>query len=731
MVFLELEMSMRIPSSAFTLGRYLTAAVLVVGACVLLGAPATTKFSPHEKAFYADPALVEYVQPGFTITVVSAKIATDGTVSVDYKLADPNGQPLDLAGVVTPGPISVSFLIANIPKGQTQFSSYITRTVAATTGSATGTQASGDSGGTTATVATGEYIYTFKTKLPSNDDPTTTHRVGLYGSRNLTVWDLGTNYADTTYDWVPNGSKPNPRDVVRTQDCNACHGSAATVTGSNGLAAHGGSRRSVGLCIMCHQPQTVDPNTGNSLDMKVFIHSIHMGSSLPTVIAGKPYQIIGYQNSVNDFSGVVYPSDVRRCQTCHNPNNGAAQTGNWLTNPNRAACGGCHTDVNFATGLNHVNLPQVDDSQCSMCHIPQGELEFDASIKGAHVIPDQSSQIAGINITLVKVTNGAAGKAPTVTFTVRDNKGNGIPMSTFSSGGTLSLSMTGPTSGLKMTNFGADSTTPGYVTESAITGSTCSPDGTCSYTFTHIVPAGSTGTFMIGVEARLTATLNPGTVLQQTTNYGATNQVIYFSVDGSPVTPRRTVVAMANCNKCHTYLEVHGGLRNNVTYCVICHNPENTDFTTRPSSTDPVQKAAPNQAINFALMVHKIHTGANLASFNSTYIVVGHGGSLSNFDNVLYPAMGPTGATRDTAQCYMCHTNNSEAVFPIGLNPVTDPQGLLNPAPATTSACTACHLKTSSMAHAVSQTDPRFGESCDVCHAAGTAFDVVQEHAGK
>ena len=723
---------MRISSSAFTLGRYLTAAALVVGACVLSGAPATTKFSPHEKAFYADPALVEYVQPGLAITVVSAKISTDGTVNVDYKLADPNGAPLDLAGVVTPGPISVSFLIANIPAGQKQFSSYITRTVAATTGSATGTQAAGDSGGTTATVATGEYIYTFKTKLPTNDDPATTHRVGLYGSRNLTVWDLGTDYADTWFDWVPNGSTPSPRDIVRNQDCNACHGSAPTVTGANGLAAHGGSRRSVQVCIICHQPQTVDPNTGNSLDMKVFIHSIHMGSSLPTVIAGKPYQIIGYQNSVNDFSGVVYPSDVRRCQTCHNPNNGAAQTGNWLTNPNRAACGGCHTDVNFATGLNHVNLPQVNDSQCAGCHIPQGELEFDASIKGAHVIPDQSSQIAGINITLVKVTNGAAGKAPTVTFTVLDNKGNGIPMGTFTANsGTLSLTMTGPTSGLKMTNFGADSTTPGYVTESAINGSTCSPDGTCSYTFAHTVPAGSTGTFMIGVEARMTATLNPGTVLQQTTSYGATNQVIYFSVDGSPVTPRRTVVAMANCNKCHTYLEVHGDLRNNVTYCVICHNPENTDFTTRPSSTDPVQKAAPNQAINFALMVHKIHTGANLASFNSTYIVVGHGGSTSNFDNVLYPAMGPTGATRDTAQCYMCHTNNSEAVFPIGLNPVTDPQGLLNPAPATTSACTACHLKTSSMAHAASQTDPRFGESCDVCHAAGTAFDVLQEHAGK
>ena len=386
---------------------------VLAGAVALVGADRKGDFlAPTRRRSMPTRLLVEYVQPGLTITVVSAKIATDGTVSVDYKLADPNGAPLDNAGVVTPGAISVSFLIAYIPANQTQFTSYITRAVAAATGSASAIQATGDSGGTTTTVATGEYIYTFKNKVPVTFDQTATHRVGLYGSRNLTVWDLGTNYADTTYDWVPNGSKPNPRDVVRTADCNVCHGSAATVTGSNGLAAHGGSRRSVGLCIMCHQPQTVDPNTGNSLDMKVFIHALHMGSSLPSVVAGKPYQIVGFQNSVNDFSHVVYPADVRRCQTCHNPKNGAAQTNAWLTNPNRAACGGCHNDVNFATGANHVNLPQVDDSQCAMCHIPQGDLEFDASIMGAHVIPDQSTQIAGLNFAFDESGQRSGRKGP-------------------------------------------------------------------------------------------------------------------------------------------------------------------------------------------------------------------------------------------------------------------------------------------------------------------------------
>jgi hypothetical protein len=79
----------------------------------------------------------------------------------------------------------------------------------------------------------------------------------------------------------------------------------------------------------------------------------------------------------------------------------------------------------------------------------------------------------------------------------------------------------------------------------------------------------------------------------------------------------------------------------------------------------------------------------------------------------------------------MCHVNGSESVFPIGLNDVKTPQGLLNPTPATTAACTACHVQQSATAHAMSQTDPKLGESCDVCHSAGAEFDVVKMHAGK
>lgn len=428
---------------------------------------------------------------------------------------------------------------------------------------------------------------------------------------------------------------------------------------------------------------------------------------------------------------MVYPANVERCQTCHNPKNGAAQTNAWLTTPGEAACGSCHDDVNFSTGVNHPGGPQLDDSQCANCHIAQGELPFDASIIGGHTIADQAPGITGLNFTLVKVASGGAGQKPVVTFTVRDNSGNGIPMSTFASSGSLSLTMAGPTTDFGYTNFGSGVTTPGYVTESA-TSASCSADGTCQYTFTHAVPAKATGTYAIGIEGRLSTTILPGTTQAVTTNYGGLNQVIYFSVDSSPVTPRRTVVALANCNACHAYLEVHGSLRNNVTYCVFCHNPSNTDSSTRTSASAPAaQQALPPQGINFAMMIHKIHTGVTMKTFGATYTIIGFGGSVNDFTTVMFPAMGPTGAVQDTAECYMCHTGGSEAVLPIGKNPVTDPQGLLNPAPATTSACTACHLNLSALAHASVNTDPKFGESCDVCHGASGQFSATQVHAGQ
>jgi OmcA/MtrC family decaheme c-type cytochrome len=731
---------MRTPSSVFAVRRYALVLVVVAASAFMMSGQDKARLEPkarfdaHDLAAYATNAMIQYVNPGLVFSVVSANITNAGVISVTYKVADPTGLPLDTAGIQTPGTISTSYLVAYIPKGQAQYVSYITRVTAAVTGSATAVQATSDSGGTVASTTIGTYTYTFKTAAPTGFDPTATHRIGLYGSRNLTTWDLGTNYASVTYDFVPNGGTPAPRDMIRTANCNTCHYQ---------LAFHGGTRRGIDLCIMCHTPQTIDPNTGNTLDMPVMAHQIHIGSSFPAIQSTTPYSIEGHGNVLESWTGVVdpaapAPNGVLNCaKTCHNPSDGATQSTLWMTHPDRAACGGCHSNINFATGLNHVNLPEVDDTQCAGCHIPQGELEFDASIVGAHVIPEYSSAIPGINVVLTKVV-GVAGQTPTVYFTVKNNAGAGIPMSFITAnGGSLSLTMTGPTTDYGNVSFGATLTsTPGYDTESA-TGATCDNSGNCQYTFTHAIPANATGTYAIGVEARLSATLLPGTTEQQTASYSAHNSVINFSVDGSVVAPRRTVVAMANCDRCHVDLELHGALRNDVTYCPICHNPNNTDFTTRPTATNAADKALPPQAINFALMVHKIHSGVLVAqNYNESYIVVGHGGSHNDFTTpppgtgVLYPAMSPTGGVSDTTICEMCHAAGTENNDPIGKLPVVDPQGLESPTPATTSACTACHLDTASYAHADSNTDAKFGEACSVCHGANGAYSASSVHAG-
>ncbi len=692
-------------------------------ACLAVGAAAGDPthrrgqfYTPHDKAYFL-PDSVEFVNPGLTITVQAAAIASDGTITATYTVSDPTGLPLDTAGVYTPGTISLSFLAAAIPQGQEQYVSYITK-VATGAVIASTNQPTADSGGTTVAGAPGQYTYTFKTKA-TGFDTTTTNTIGIYGSRNLTTYNLGTDYASTTFNFVPNGSPVvTTRDVIRNVSCDRCH---------DQLSAHGGSRRGITLCVMCHQPQNVDPNTGNLLDLKVMAHKIHMGSSLPSVIAGTPYQIVGFQNSVNDFSKVVDPAMAQRCTVCHDQTTGAAQATAYLTKPTRVTCGSCHDNVNFTTGANHPAGAYPDDSKCSTCHVPQGASDFDASIVGAHVAPTDSSLLSGLKATIVSVANGTAGNTPTVTFTLTNNAGNGVPISAL---GSLSLTMAGPTTDYGYTIFGSDvASTPGYVTESA-TKASCSAAGTCVYTFTHAVPAGAAGTYAIGLEARRSETVLAGFPNQQTIQYGAANPVSYFSVDGSTVAPRRLVVALNNCNQCHVELSLHGTLRNNTLYCVMCHNPSNTDATTRPAAVVAADKLLPPQGIDFNRLVHRIHFGPNATAdgAKNPYIVVGFGGSHNDFSTTLFPPLSPTGSAGDTRNCSICHTNTSEQNLPSGLNPMVDPQGWINPVQAIAGACGGCHTSGSESSHFLANTTS-LGESCTVCHSSGAAYAVDQVHA--
>ena len=231
--------------------------------------------------------------------------------------------------------------------------------------------------------------------MPSGYEVGSTHRVAAWARRNLSEFELGTDRDADTFDRVPSGDDITDfRRVVNDQSCNQCHGE---------LSAHD-DRTEIALCIVCHTPQTKDPDTGNTLDMTTMVHKIHRGMDLPSVQAGIPYQIIGFRQTVHDYSTVVYPADVRNCQTCHieeiselaslvprqervrrlsgristlslrggtrsaltrtETRAQSLESNHHLLRPSRRACGSCHDDVNFATGENHAGLEAVKKSTC-------------------------------------------------------------------------------------------------------------------------------------------------------------------------------------------------------------------------------------------------------------------------------------------------------------------------------------------------------------------------------
>jgi OmcA/MtrC family decaheme c-type cytochrome len=687
---------------------------LLIGA-IGLQSGSTSPYNKHQKAFYAAQSVIDFVRPGLVITINSAKIASDGTITVTYTLTDPAGLPLDAAGVTTPGTISLGYVAAVLPANQEEYTAYTTRANSGPAVASTN-QPGGDTGGVVTATGPGQYQYVFHTKAPTGFDTTATHTIGIYASRVLTDFDLGTSYASAVFNFVPNGAKVTKvHDIIKTASCNTCH---------DQLAWHGGRRRGIEMCVLCHTQQNVDTTTGGSLDLKVMIHEMHMGSQLPTVVAGKPLIVNG-----TDFSTIVDPADPRRCEVCHSQTTGAAQATAYLITPSRAACGACHDDVNFATGANHPGGFQADDTQCHNCHIPQGELPFDASIKGAHVVASDTAAsypqnpdtlITSIKVTITGVTNHLAGEKPVVDFTVKDMKGNPIALNdpTLED---MQFTMAGPTTDYGYTSFGSDVTTPGYVGEDGTQGK-CDSSGNCTYTFQHAIPAKATGSYAIGVESERLENILTGTNSAQQVESGTPNQVFYFSVDGSPVQPRRTVVAETNCNQCHVHLTLHGNRRNEPEYCVMCHNPSDTDFSQRKAGDTP-------QTINMAVMIHRIHDGVNVVpAGGKPFVIAGFGGSLHDFSGVLYPAMGPTGDAAYLQNCAMCHTASSEAKLPIGLNQVVDPQGWINPVQATASACSGCHVSKGEAAHFLANTDS-LGESCATCHATGAAYDVDKVHA--
>lgn len=272
------------------------------------------RYLASDKEFYLSEAELAWLRPGLNLKIQSVEVS-GSSVSVTYRIADDQDQPLDRLGLETPGRVVFGWVLARIKPGDTQYTAYTTRT---RTNQVTGEpviQGTTENNGTYEDLGGGVYKYTFATQLPSGYPADATHTVGVQATRDLRtlaeqlgLFQLartGRYDANDTFNLVPSGGEVTVvRDVVRTEACNQCH---------DPLAIHGGgTRRITQLCILCHQPQSIDDISGNTVDFKVMVHKIHRGRDLPSVRAGTPYFI-----EDEDFSEIGWPQDVRHCTTCH------------------------------------------------------------------------------------------------------------------------------------------------------------------------------------------------------------------------------------------------------------------------------------------------------------------------------------------------------------------------------------------------------------------------------
>lgn len=656
------------------------------------GGPPQTLYPATSKEHYLSKEDFDFLRPGLNTTIVSvSNVAPGQNPIVEVQFTDDLGQPLDRNGVLTPGAIQAEFILGawNAPAYE-----YVNLTTVTFGGL---TLPLHDIGGTWQDVAVGDSKYTFKTALPATFDVTQTVTLGIYSGRNTQDF-IGKNFnaPAALKTFRPDGRTAIPVFAsLDTQSCNSCH---------DPLQFHGQFGppiEDVKLCVMCHTSQMPTFPTGETLDFKILIHKLHDASNLPSVKAGTPYAPVPGED---DFSTVVFPQDIRNCAKCHAPLASTPDSPNWFTRPARAACGSCHDDVNFATGANHPAGPYSDDSACANCHAPQGDHEWDASIRGAHTVPTKSAQLKGLSLNIVSVTNTAPGQNPTVVFQATNGDGSAVDPSTL---GNAFLVLSGPT-----TDYG---TVPFSLFESV---KKATFDGTnATFTATNAIPANATGSWAVALSALRSVPLKPAPRLgPANVSESALNPVTYVAVTDPQPVARRTVVNRDNCNACHDDLALHGRNFKNTFMCVMCHNPNGDD-----SSQRPVAKLPP-ESIDFKRMIHRIHTGEDLAQ---DYTIYGFQSSVHNFNDVRFPG--------DRRDCLKCHANTDTYQIPeddalATRLPTNTPRDWYTPMQPVATACLGCHSEKHQAAHAFQMTAP-FGEACMACHAPDAFFSVDKVHA--
>ncbi|MEW6271150.1 MAG: OmcA/MtrC family decaheme c-type cytochrome [Thermodesulfobacteriota bacterium] len=665
---------------------------------------------------------------GVEAELTGASVAEDGTVEVTFTLTDARGVPLTatLSSAETDQQARVRLAIARAERYSgggdlaNEFVRYVNETDE--------TRPAYDRDGTLDLLdaEAGLYRYRFGTNVGFVEGRT--YSIGMQVDREF---DGVEEWANPVLDFVVGGGEPLVREDTTTAQCNTCH---------QPLIAHG-NRREVRLCTLCHTEAGVD-ELGRSIDFRNMIHKIHAGTALPSVADGPPGATYAIFSAFADedvvfaekqedgtVTGVTFPRPLQSCSTCHAEGPTAEF---WRTKPSTPACATCHDDVNPSMQTTQAGPPGTNhppggylDGQCNACHRADEASEFDISVPGAHVIPEQSSMLAGLQVMVLGVSDTAPGQMPRIDFRVTDGAGN--PLRDLSGLNRLGFTLAGPTTDYaELFTFTA--------VGGGASGELVGPDaeGDFQYVAPAPIPDGATGSWAVGAEARRPVQLTESTSV----NEAAPNPVTAFSVEGGEPEPRRRVVDDQLCWTCHGEFSkgfsVHGNLRNRVEYCVLCHNPNESDAARRRNDPEAVASGSPTATIDFKVLIHKIHRGEELAM---PYVVYGFGPSppgfsVHDFNEVLYPG--------DLRDCATCHVDDSQLLPPFPgtalgtlmthLDPSTGDEVVDGRIGPITAACTSCHDSEAAIAHAQNETAPGGAEACAVCHGEGRDVAVSVAH---
>ena len=666
----------------------------------------------------------------------------------------------------------VSYIYVPAVPGTSKFGSTLSQNVGSGPGGtaalASAWQATTDSGGTLKyDAANGYYTYTFGTDVKINTtnpdgkvlfDGSAVHRVAI----QLSYQDSSgkTVYVNPTFDFTldQNGnsvaykdSQGNPtpvKQVVDASACNQCH---------DPIAVHGGGRVDPLFCVMCHNPGTTDPNSGNVLDFKVLVHKIHRGRALT-----KDYTVWGYLDSDNNYNKVGYPQDLRNCTKCHTATGGSdgvtapkgtAQGDNWKNLPSKEACGACHDNVNFSShGPNNIAVVNGNGANgCVTCHGPNST-DPKLRVANVHWIQETAS-LANYKYNIEKVVMNPD-RTLTIDYSISNPSASPVSYYDLSDPlfGQVGLYVSENDNPNAPTEF-FNPYSPNKVNNGSqidlgghhyrVTSSTSQPQPASG--ITRVALMGGVIETRMGTLDHTQPAVNPALPSAY-----VPVRAVFYDVnlsDGSqctaPCKPRRKVVDTAKCNACHGVLgapnrsdryafhSLKQGLRTDTDACSMCHDAGAQwlfPTTQNPNGyVDGNGDGLPHdwESIQFKRLIHGIHAGQNPPGsgtfVRSVDFMTGDPDPLNN-----PPATAPTPLThkdytafvtmpRSSANCNSCHVNDSyrddQSVLGTVVDPGTDGSGIITDTIITPRAatCSSCHDSARAIAHMTGKPDPVTG----------------------